>query len=106
MVLAYGLSSTSLTYVHKKIYANFGEEISPGNILHVACLLNVLVCTALMTYKEFRKESLVTLRSYGITIPELNKILDKSAVGIRFGLANFLTVMFSLSALKLTSIPL
>ena len=68
--------------------------------------MNVLVCTALMTYKEFRKSSLTSLRSYGIVIPELNKILDKAGIGLRFGLANFCTVVFSMCALKLTPIPL
>ena len=59
-----------------------------------------------MTIKEVRVSSFSKLRKYGITIPELNKIGDKMVFGFRFGLANFVTIIFGLFALKHSSLPL
>ena len=103
--LVYGGSAAGLTFVNKQLYTNF-EGVSLMNLLMVQSFLNVVICLAMMTFKEMRKSSFSSLRNYGIVVPQLNKILDKAPVGLQFGAANFATIFISMSALKLTSIPL
>jgi hypothetical protein len=105
MCATYGMSSTALTYFNKRIYATY-PDVSPMSLLMVSCFINVLICLALMTYKEIKKSAFTSLIKFGIEVPELNKIMEKSNLGLKFGLSNFASVIFSMCALKLTSIPL
>jgi len=105
MCATYGITSAALTYSNKRIYATYAD-VSPMNLLMVSCFINVLICLALMTCKEIKKSAFTSLIEFGIVVPELNKIVEKSGIGLKFGLANFASVIFSMCALKLTSIPL
>ena len=100
----FGASSSGLTFSNKAIYAHF-SDVSPLNLLMVQCFFNVVICLALMTYKECNKSAFASLRNYGIVIPELNKMADKVQIGVRVGLACVLTVFFGLFAVKHSSIP-
>ena len=53
-----------------------------------------------------RISSTSRLRKYGIVIPELSKVGDKMKLGMRFGLANLVTIIFGLYALKNASLPM
>lgn len=103
LCILFGLSSTGLTYANKNVYVMFGE-VCPMNLLMVQCLLNVVVCLALMTLKEFNLASFSSLKTYGITIPELNKLTDKMLLGLQVGLATVITVIFGQFATKYTSL--
>jgi len=74
--IIYGVASTGISYVNKKIFKS-QPNLSPLNVLMVQCFMNVLTCLTLMSYKEVKKTAFHSLKKYGITIPELNKLMEK-----------------------------
>ena len=99
LCVLYGLSSSALTLSNKSVFAIFGD-VSPMNLLMLQCICNVVFCLTLMTIKEVNVSSFSKLKSYGLVIPELNKIADKVQIGVRVGLANLLVVISGFFAIK------
>mmetsp|Transcript_37694 Transcript_37694/g.45863 ORF Transcript_37694/g.45863 Transcript_37694/m.45863 type:complete len:181 (+) Transcript_37694:107-649(+) len=101
----FGLSSAGLTFVNKQVYVEFGK-VCPMSLLMVQCLLNVVVCLALMTMREFNLASFSSLKKYGLIIPELNKLTTKVILGLQVGLASLFTVVIGQFATKYSPLPL
>ena len=72
----YGVASTGISFVSKKIFT-IHTNLNPLNLLMVQCFINVLTCLTLMGYKEVKKSAFHSSRKYGITIPELSKLVEK-----------------------------
>jgi len=103
--LIFGLSQTGLTWVNKQIFLSHAE-FSPVMLLMVQCWLNLVVSLVLMLIKEVRHSSFSSLRSsYGILVPEVSKVIQKFELGWSIGLAQTITVICGLFALKYSTIP-
>jgi hypothetical protein len=105
MSLIYMGSSSGLTLTNKKIYAIFGD-VSPLNLLMVQCLCNVFFCVFMMTIKELSENAFHSWIKFGIVIPKLSKIHEKTEIGLQAAAANLTTVFFGLYSVKYISVPL
>ena len=95
----YGVSSACMTISSKRIYTVAKADLSPMNLLMNQCMLNVLICAIAILLKEL-------LRFESNTVPRLHVILANFNVGVQIGLANLCTVIFSLFAVKHSSITM
>ena len=100
----YGSAGIGLSLINKKIYATFGE-VDPMNLLFVQTATNLSLCLIMMTIKTMGISNFTSLQAYGIDIPNFETIAKKLSVGIRVGLANLATVIFSTYAYKYATIP-
>ena len=97
--LFYAVSSAMLTLTSKRVYTVSRTDLSPMNLLMIQCLFNVVLCTLAIASKEL-------LKFETKLIPSSRGILSKFKLGIQIGLANMATVIFSLFAVKHSSIPM
>ena len=104
--LIFGLSSTALTFVNKTTMTAYKDELSPMNIIMVQSLFSVLISLVFMTIKEARISTFVSLRNYGVVIPEFSKMSEKFAFGLPLGLFGVMTLVPTLYALKYSTLPL
>ena len=86
------------------MYTRFGD-IDPMNLLFVQTVVNLslaLVAVGLKTagYCEFSG-----LASCGVVVPEYDTLTSKQNLGLRVGLSNLGTVIFSIFAFKFSTIP-
>ena len=59
-----------------------------------------------MLIKESRLSTFISLRNYGVVIPELSKISEKFTFGLPLGLFGVMTLVPLLYALDYSSLPL
>lgn len=90
----YGSAGIGISLINKKIYANFGA-VDPMNLLFVQTATSLFLCLVMMTIKTMGISNFTSLKAYGLDIPNFEEIAKKLSVGIRVGLANLATVMFS-----------
>ena len=72
----------------------------------VQCIVNVIICTLMMLYKERNPSAYESLVKYGIVIRPLSELKDKALTGLKAGTAYLATTLFGLFSVKAVSIPL
>ena len=98
------LSGLGVSLVNKSMYGRFGD-IDPMNLLFVQTAVNVSLCLTAVGLKTKGICDFSGLEACGVTVPVYETLAAKQILGLRVGLSNLFTVIFSIFAFKYSTIP-
>ena len=98
------VAGLGVSLVNKSMYTRFGD-IDPMNLLFVQTVVNLSLALTAVGLKSAGLCEFSGLASCGVEVPEFGKLTAKVNLGLRVGLSNLGTVIFSIFAFKFSTIP-
>lgn len=98
------VAGLGVSLVNKSMYTRFGD-IDPMNLLFVQTVVNLSLALTAIGLKSAGVCEFSGLASCGVEVPEFGKLTAKVNLGLRVGLSNLGTVIFSIFAFKFSTIP-
>ena len=105
LCMAYAASSSALTFVNRMLYSIYSYK-SPLCLLLVQCIVNLFICSILMSVKQVSYKAFDFLEAYGIKLSSLGEVIGKMRAGVIISTMRVVEVLFGLYSVKAVNIPL